>query len=131
MANTEPLLPSTLEGLMKEITDTIQKEANVRAVFGEPMTLDRRKIVPVSQVKVNLGGGIGSGGVRVPDHDGDKPQPFGSGGGGGLEIVVTPLGFIHETEDGVVFSAIEAPSEGLVGRVSHLLRSATGARRHG
>lgn len=47
-----------LEKLIRDISEMIQREGNVRAVFGEPTTLDNRKLVPIARFVVNLGGGL-------------------------------------------------------------------------
>lgn len=118
---------SAFEHAIQQIAETIQKEANVRAVFGEPVTLDRRTIVPVSQISVSFGGGIGSGGLSTPPEGKahERPQPFGRGGGGGLQIAVTPIGFLHETDEGVAFSPIDKGGDGMLGRVQKLVSAAT------
>jgi uncharacterized spore protein YtfJ len=114
---------SALEAIAREIAHTIQREANINAVFGEPKQLDDRKIIPVGQVSVIFGSGASE---RGNARAGDKEQSgtvFGGSAGGNLEIKVLPLGFIHEKEGGAVYSAIDHENEGVVGRFEHLLRS--------
>ncbi|MGZ6142487.1 MAG: spore germination protein GerW family protein [Myxococcales bacterium] len=92
------------EEIVKQVAETIQKEANVRAVFAEPMKLDTHIVVPVASVVVSIGGG-GGGGSRKP---GAELQRFFGGGGGGVNVTATPVGFIHEKDGQVVFTYIEA-----------------------
>ena len=92
------------EEIVKQVAETIQKEANARAVFAEPMKLDTHIVVPVASVVVSVGGG-GGGGSRQPDVK--LPRIFG-GGGGGINVVSKPVGFIHEKDGQVVFTYIES-----------------------
>ena len=99
----------------REIAGLLETEGNVKAVFGEPVKLESRVIIPVAAITVNLGGGIGFGGTTgllkkvqgvVEAAAQALPGPFGAGGGGGLEIQVRPVGFIHEGPEGAIFSPI-------------------------
>jgi uncharacterized spore protein YtfJ len=92
------------EEIVKQVTETIQKEASARAVFGEPTKLDTHIVVPVATVSIELGGG-GGGGTRKPGAE--IARIFG-GGGGGLKVVARPVGLIHEQDGAVVFTRIEA-----------------------
>lgn len=93
------------EKLVKEISEMIQREGNVRAVFGEPITLDTHKLVPVARCSLNVGGGIGSGDGIGPGKDGDRTA-HALGGGGGINIVISPLGFLQEVEGRVTYTPI-------------------------
>ena len=93
------------EEIVKQVAETIQKEANARAVFGEPAKLDTHVVIPVASVVISLSGG-GGGGSRKPGAE--IARLFG-GGGGGLQVIATPVGFIHEKNGEVVFTRIEKP----------------------
>ena len=100
------------EEIVKQVAETIQKEANARAVFGEPTKLDTHIVVPVAGITISIGGG-GGGGSRKPGIE--LPRFFG-GGGGGLNIIARPAGFIHEKDGVVIFTPIETekrPETGL------------------
>jgi uncharacterized spore protein YtfJ len=92
-----------LEEIVKQVAETIQKEANARAVFGEATKLDTHVLIPVASVTVNISGG-GGGGARRPAQE--IARLFG-GGSGALNVVSTPVGFIHEKDGQVVFTRIE------------------------
>jgi uncharacterized spore protein YtfJ len=92
----------SFDEMVKVVGETIQKEANAKAVFGEPMKLDTHVLVPVASVVINVGGG---GGATSAKKD-DPAARFVGGGGGGLTVVSTPLGFLHEKDGQVVFTAI-------------------------
>ena len=93
------------EEIVKQVADTIQKEANARAVFGDPAKLDTRIVIPVASVHISLSGG-GGGGSRRPRAE--FARLFG-GGTGELSVSATPVGFIHEKNGEVVFTRIEKP----------------------
>ncbi len=90
-----------LEDIVKQVAETIQKEANARAVFGEATKLDTHVLIPVASVTVNVSGG---GGTRRPATEIARLL---GGGGGALHVVSTPVGFIHEKDGQVVFTRIE------------------------
>ena len=110
-----------LEAIATQLTQVIQKEANIKAIFGEPMKLDEHTIIPVARVKITLGGGGGSGTGPTPTPG--KTDEVGiagaSAGGGGLDIDVQPLGFIRDGAEGATFIAI---ADGLLGKVEHLIK---------
>ncbi len=96
------------EEIVKQVAETIQKEANARAVFAEAMKLDTHVVIPVAAVQISLGGG-GTGSSRKPTSE--LARFFGAGGGG-LDVRAKPVGFIHEKDGIVVFTPIEIPAEG-------------------
>jgi uncharacterized spore protein YtfJ len=87
------------ERIARQVAQAIEQTAHTKAVFGEPVQLGEKVIVPVAVVVASLGGG---GGVT---------RLLGAGGGGGLAIRVLPIGFISEQGDHVTFSPIEVPEE--------------------
>ena len=95
------------ESVVAELAQTIQKEASVRAVFGEPIKLDQHTIVPVALVTMGFGAGGGGGRAR-PTKELEAAQRVAFGGGGGLDVKAIPMGFIHEDNGGVRFTPIDA-----------------------
>lgn len=114
-----------LEAVAAQLAQTIQKEANINAIFGEPKQLDQHTIIPVARIKVTLAGAGGGGKGPAPGgaEGGDAPSGTagGTGGGGGMDIEVQPIGFIRDGADGAEFVAIDPTPEGLLGKVGHLL----------
>jgi len=90
-----------LEEIVKEVAETIQQEANARAVFGDPAKLETRIVIPVAAVRVSVGG---KGGGGTP---GGEVARFFGGGSGGFTVSATPVGFIHEKDGAVTFTRIE------------------------
>jgi uncharacterized spore protein YtfJ len=119
----------SIEDIAAKVAETIQKEANINAIFGEPKKLDEHTIVPVARVEISMGGGGGGGKGPAPKQEDDGEEGGGTvgviggtGGGGGLDIEVRPLGFIRDTADGAEFVAIDPTPEGLLGKVEHLIK---------
>ncbi len=104
---------------VRQLTETLQREANVRAVFGDPISLGTRSIVPVGILRIALGGGGGSG--AGPKQDGLDAGHGGAGAVGfGLDVV--PIGFIYEKDGDVVFTRIEPTAEGGLHKLLEVLR---------
>lgn len=112
--------PTSIEDIAHQVAETIQKEANVRAVFGEPQKLDEKTVIPVA--KITVSGGAGGGGASAGGEQKRRFIPL--GGGGGLSIEVTPLGFICERGGDVVFNSLEREGESVLEKVEHIVQSA-------
>ncbi|MBI1354000.1 MAG: hypothetical protein GC160_06615 [Acidobacteria bacterium] len=73
------------------LSDRLSTEATVRRVFGEPITVGERTVIPVAKV----GYGFGAGGGGKSDEE------EGGGGGGGARL--TPAGVVELTPGGVEY----------------------------
>ena len=106
---------SDLASVVHEAAAALEREGNVRAVFGEPMKLDTRTVIPVATVAM----GGGAGGLRAFGAAVEKVQRLLSGndvhvhpgrtifGGGGGGIDIRPVGFLCEEDGRVVFTRID------------------------
>ena len=83
--------------LMQELSGKIERAANVRAAFGDPVGDDR--VIPVARVSVRGGGGGGSGDMQ--DREGRPGK--GRGLGVGLNVVTNPVGYIKHGDAGAEF----------------------------
>ena len=113
-------IPSTdngahsIEAVARELSRLFQTEANTHTIFGEPIALETRKIIPVATIEIGAGGGGGFGqGIAMDAVRGAietakrlVPTGKGAGGGGGLGIKVRPVGYLSEEDGRVVFTAI-------------------------
>ncbi|HEX7672025.1 MAG TPA: spore germination protein GerW family protein [Polyangiaceae bacterium] len=98
-----------------EIAAAVEREGNVRAVFGAPTKLDTRVVIPVASVA--MGGGVGGvsalgaavrkvlGWISSPNVDVEPSRTILGGGGGGIDV--RPVGFLSEEDGRVVFTRIE------------------------
>lgn len=89
-----------LDGLQKRFEE-MQGKANWKAVFGDVMEVDGRRVIPVASVQYGFGMGGGQGpaqrsGVRTRSPQKDGVAPAGGGGGGGIRI--EPVALIDITD---------------------------------
>jgi len=80
--------------LLETIGERIRATADVRVVYGEPITVGERTVVPVAAVSYVFGAGAGKGSCGGQE---------GEGGGGGGGVRVRPLGVIEITPQGTRF----------------------------
>jgi hypothetical protein len=64
--------------LLQSLKESILAEANVKAIYGEPVSAQGKTVIPVAKIMYGYGGGAGTGGV------GDTSAK-GEGGGGEWE----------------------------------------------
>ena len=73
--------------ILQSVKDSVLA-ANVKSVYGEPITAQGKTVIPVAKIMYGYGGGGGTGGV------GDtKARGEGGGGGGGGRAI--PVGVIE------------------------------------
>jgi uncharacterized spore protein YtfJ len=96
-----------IENAVKDIAAALEKESNTKAVFGEPMKLDNKVVIPVAAVRIGAGGAA----VAPPANASDFMKAvFGGGGGGAYDL--RPIGFISEHNGEVVFTPIHIDVRG-------------------
>jgi uncharacterized spore protein YtfJ len=76
--------------LLRDVAEKIERTANVKAVFGEPIGEGNEMVIPVARVGVRAGGGGGSG----DSSTGPGPKGKGNGIGLGMKIDAAPVGYI-------------------------------------
>ena len=107
-----------MEAEIKRLLDAIgeiREKADVNTVFGEPMTVEGRTIVPVAKVAYGFRMGIGHRAMVEPEAEAemgiDRPQDQedpdkaaerggGKGGGGGGAMMARPFAVIEVTPEG-------------------------------
>jgi uncharacterized spore protein YtfJ len=77
--------------LLESLKESILSQANVKAVYGEPVAAHGKTVIPVAKVMYGYGAGAGTGGV------GDS-RARGEGGGGGGGARAIPVGVIEISE---------------------------------
>jgi len=83
--------------LLQKIGETVGSTGTVRAVFGEPIQLNGKTVVPVAQVAYAFGGGFGQG------KNSAHAEREGEGGGGGGGVRAYPAGALEITDTGTRF----------------------------
>ena len=95
-----------IQQLFDTITERIQRTATVKVIYGDPVSLDGRTVIPVARVRYGFGGGGGSQDGLGAEGDVDGPRgQKGGGGGGGVEV--SPVGYIEVTAEGSRFVSFE------------------------
>ena len=87
-----------LQDILKNISDRLEGSADVGRVYGEPLVLEGRTIIPVAKVRYGFGGGFGEG-------QGNEDAGQGGGGGGGIEV--TAIGILEVTPEGTRYISFE------------------------
>jgi uncharacterized spore protein YtfJ len=70
--------------LLQNLHESLSGRAQVKSVFGEPITAGDKTIVPAARIAYGFGAGAGTGGV--------DEQRKGEGGGGGGAVRANPIG---------------------------------------
>jgi len=101
--------------MFDKLTDRIKElhdRAGTRTVFGDPLVIRGRTIVPVARVRYAFGMGMGQGRKRPEGEDGT----VGEGGGGGGGVSVKPLAVVEVTDTAVrVVPIVDATRLALAG----------------
>jgi uncharacterized spore protein YtfJ len=80
--------------LLQKIADSVRSTATVKSVFGDPIHLDGKTVVPVARVAYAFGAGYGSARAK----GGTEPDaPADGGGGGGGHVHACPAGALEIT----------------------------------
>src|SRR5580658_8799826 len=77
--------------LLQSLKESVLSQANVKAIYGEPVSAHGKTIIPVAKIMYGYGAGAGTGGVGDTSARGE-----GGGGGGGVRAV--PVGVIEISE---------------------------------
>jgi len=76
-----------LEELLNRIGQ-VNERASVRTVFGEPLQIDGRTIIPVAKVQYGFGFGVGRSKEK-------QQEGAGEGGGGGAGVSISPVAVLE------------------------------------
>ena len=91
---------------LKEIGERLQSSATVKKVYGDPVEVEGKTIIPVARVRYGFGGGGGTQEVERSSEGADAPgQATGGGGGGGVEV--SPVGSIEVTGEETRYVSFE------------------------
>lgn len=89
---------------VEEIQHDFEKTADVHRVFGDPVQVGTKTVVPVAHVEYGFGGGMGKGeGQGMGGGGRVKARPVGV-----VELTETETKFIPILDPGVVVSAVKA-----------------------
>jgi uncharacterized spore protein YtfJ len=89
--------------VLEPLLERLHIDANIKTIYGEPINLEGKTIIPVAKVMYGLGGGFGK--AKTTDRDGQTiEKPAGESGGGGIRIV--PMGVIEISRDKTHFISL-------------------------
>lgn len=74
--------------LLQSLKESVLAQANVKAIYGEPISAHEKTIIPVAKIMYGYGAGAGTGG-------GGEKNARGEGGGGGGGVRAVPVGVIE------------------------------------
>jgi uncharacterized spore protein YtfJ len=74
--------------LLESLKESVLAQASVKTLYGEPIAVEGKTIIPVAKIVYAYGAGAGTGGMGESSARGE-----GGGGGGGVRAV--PLGVVE------------------------------------
>lgn len=83
----------SVQQLLQSIIDRLQSTASVKTIYGEPIEVKDKTIIPVAKVAYGFGAGSGAG----------KQEESEESGGGGGGIAVRPKGVLEITKEDTRF----------------------------
>jgi uncharacterized spore protein YtfJ len=84
-----------IQQLLESMAERVSASASVRNVYGDPVVVDNRTVIPAAQVRYGFGGGGGR----------PKGEESLGGGGGGGRVFASPCGALEITPEGTRFIA--------------------------
>jgi uncharacterized spore protein YtfJ len=90
------MLTSVIDGVLERLA----RSGSVRTVYGDPVTVEGRTVIPVARVSYGFGGGFGRGKGPGDAAAGTTPDEGGGGGGG---VTARPAGALEITPQGTRF----------------------------
>jgi uncharacterized spore protein YtfJ len=126
------------DNFIERIASGFGQTASVKNVFGEPIELGDKKIIPVARIAYGFGGGYGQGGKnkvprQVSDQSSDAPLPVGEGAGGGGGMYARAKGVFEVSPERTRFISANANRDLLIGvAIGFLLKALffPGGKRH-
>lgn len=91
-------MPKVTE-LFDTIGERIRLTAGTQTLFGEPLVVEGRTLIPVAKLRY----GFGAGGGEIEREGKDGVEVEQGGGGGGAGVAATPMGFLVVTALGERF----------------------------
>jgi uncharacterized spore protein YtfJ len=85
--------------LLQSLKESILAQANVKAIYGDPISAQGKTVIPVAKVAYGYGAGAGTGGMGESGAKGE-----GGGGGGGVRAI--PVGVVEISEQQTRFVPI-------------------------
>ena len=89
--------------ILEPLLERLHTSASIKTIYGEPIQVEGKTLIPVGKVMYGLGGGFGK--AKSRDKEGrTEEKPAGESGGGGIRIV--PMGVIEVSKDRTRFLSL-------------------------
>ena len=85
--------------VIQEFVESLHSTATVKSVFGQPIQIEGKTVVPIAKVAYGFGGGFGTKPKFGESHPDEKQE--GGGGGGGVKAF--PAGALEITPSRTIF----------------------------
>lgn len=85
--------------ILQSLKESLLGQANVKTIYGEPITAHEKTIIPVARIVYGYGAGAGTGGVG-------STSARGEGGGGGAGVRALPVGVVEVSKEQTRFVPI-------------------------
>src|SRR5215831_17297208 len=82
--------------ILQSLKESVLGQADVKAIYGQPIAAHDKTIVPVAKIMFAYGAGAGTGGMG-------NNNPRGEGGGGGGGVRAVPVGVFEVGSQGARF----------------------------
>lgn len=103
----------------------LEQDASVRNVYGEPIQVKGKTIIPVAKIAVGMGTGYGqkhgNGKLQLPFARSNNEEATGNGGGAGGGMVAYPQGVFEITENKTRFISASPFRYMLIGGLAGML----------
>lgn len=115
----------TNENFVEKIASGLAQTASVKNVFGEPIQVGDKKIIPVARIAYGFGAGYGESSKTKDDEVSiHQKRPLGEGAGGGGGMYARAKGVFEITETGTRFIPADTTRQILTGiAIGFLLKS--------
>jgi uncharacterized spore protein YtfJ len=108
-------METEIQTLLDALAD-LREKANVNAVFGEPVTVEGRTVIPVARVAYGFGMGAGHDTAAEEESADEAGEKTGGGAAGGGGVLAHPLAVVEVTAEGTrVEPVIDEQKLGLAG----------------
>ena len=96
--------------LIEGAVERLRASASVKTVYGDPIVIDGKTVIPVAKVAYGFGAGHGSGTHEKKTPEGKSPvEGEGEGAGGG--VAAKPVGVVEITGQETKFVQFGAPKK--------------------
>lgn len=86
---------------LQSIFDKFSEKRDVTLIYGDPIKLEHRTILPVAKVKYSVGAGIG-----YEEGDESQSKKGGGGEGGGGQFSIKPVGVYDITDEKTTYKPV-------------------------